>query len=92
MEKESAGNKSILEHRAIGIFLSALLFGTNFLLFYFIWQHAFPGITGIVRVGMCWVGAYAFTWMMTYVTKGIARLALALILMAVLFFVLNYKA
>ena len=65
--------KSILERRDVTIILSAVLFVINFMLFYFIWLYAFPDMTGIVRVVFCWVGAYAFTWLMTYVTKGVAR-------------------
>lgn len=89
--KESTGKKSVFERRDVTIILSAVLFVINFLFFYFIWLYAFPGITGIVRVLLCWVGAYAFTWLMTYMTKGIWRLLLVVFMMGVQYLVFHYK-
>ena len=89
--KESTGKKSILERRDVAIILSAVLFVINFMFFYFIWMYAFPGITGIMRVIFCWVGAYAFTWLMTYMTKGLARLILTLIMLGIQYVVFHYR-
>lgn len=89
--KETTKNPGVLERRDVAIILSAVLFGINFLLFYFIWRYAFPGITGIMRVVLCWTGAYALTWVMTYVTKGGARLILTLIMLGVQYFVFHYR-
>lgn len=89
--KEPGNSKSILERRDVTIILSAVLFITNFLLFYFIWLYAFPGITGILRLIFCWIGAYAFTWLMTYMTRGLARLVLTLIMLGVQYLVFYYR-
>ena len=82
----------ILERRDVSILLSAVLFASNFLSFYFIWLFVFPAITGLMRVAMCWVGAYALTWMMTYVTKGVSRLVLTLIMLGVQYVIFQYRA
>lgn len=83
--------KSAFERRDVTIILSAVLFIINFLFFYFIWLYAFPGITGIMRIVFCWIGAYAFTWLMTSMTKGVWRLILTLIMMGVQYLVFHYK-
>lgn len=89
--QKTPSKTGILERRDVTIILSAILFIINFLLFYFIWLYAFPEMTGIVRIIFCWVGAYAFTWLMTYMTKGVWRLVLTLIMLAVQFVVFHYK-
>lgn len=89
--KEATQNSSILERRDVSIILSAVLFVINFMCFYFIWLYAFPGITGIMRLILCWVGAYAFTWLMTYMTKGVSRLILTLIMLGVQYMVFHYR-
>lgn len=89
--KETTGPKSVFERRDVTIILSAVLFVINFLFFYFIWLYAFPAITGIMRIVFCWVGAYAFTWLMNYMTKGVWRLILVLIMMGVQYLVFHYK-
>ena len=88
---DSIDKKSVFERRDVTIILSAVLFVINFLFFYFIWLYAFPSITGIMRVVFCWVGAYAFTWLMNYMTKGVWRLILVLIMMGVQYLVFHYK-
>jgi len=88
---QPAENRSFLEQRAVGVFLSAVLFVCNFLLFYFIWLHSFPDITGLLRVGLCWVGAYALTWVMASLAKGGARLALAAAFLVILYVVFRYR-
>lgn len=89
--KESTTKKSVFERRDVTIILSAVLFVINFLFFYFIWIYAFPGITGIMRVILCWVGAYTFTWLINYMTKGIWRLIMVVIMMGVQYMVFHYK-
>lgn len=89
--KESTGKKNILERRDVVMIMSAVLFVINFMFFYFIWLYAFPGITGIMRLLLCWVGAYAFTWLMNYMTKGIWRLILTLIMLGVQYMVFYYR-
>lgn len=89
--KESTGKKSVLERRDVVIIMSAVLFVINFMCFYFIWLYAFPGMTGIMRLIFCWVGAYVFTWFMNYMTKGAARLVLTLIMLGVQYLVFHYK-
>lgn len=89
--KESTSPKNVFERRDVTIILSAVLFVINFLFFYFIWLYAFPTIIGIMRVLFCWVGAYAFTWLMNYMTKGVWRLILVLIMMGVQYLVFHYK-
>jgi hypothetical protein len=89
--KEPTGTKSILERRDVSLILSAVLFVINFLLFYFIWLYAFPDMTGIIRVVLCWGGAYAMTWLMTCMTKGLARLILTLIMLGVQYLVFHYR-
>ena len=81
----------IAERRDVAIILSAVLFVINFLCFYFIWIAVFPEITGIVRMVICWIGAYALTWVMTYVTKGVSRVILTLIMLAVQYMIFQYK-
>ena len=87
----TSSQTGILERRDVSIILSAVLFIINFLLFYFIWLYAFPGMTGIIRIAFCWLGAYSLTWLMTYMTKGVSRLILTLIMIAVQFLVFHYK-
>lgn len=87
----TSSQTGILERRDVSIILSAVLFIINFLLFYFIWLYAFPEMTGIMRIVFCWGGAYALTWLMTYMTKGVSRLILTLIMIAVQFLVFHYK-
>ena len=82
---------SILERRDVSMILSAVLFGTNFILFYFIFFNVFKDITGLLRLALCWVGAYAMTWTMTYMAKGTTRLVLTLILLGVLYIVFRYQ-
>lgn len=89
--KEPTVNKSVFERRDVTLILSAVLFVINFMFFYFIWLYAFPAITGILRLLLCWVGAYAFTWLMNYMTKGVWRLILTLIMLAVQYMVFYYK-
>ena len=81
----------ILERREVRIFLNAILFIINFLLIYFLWLKVFPGMTGITRLIACWIGAYAFTWSITYVFKGPGRLVLALLFLGVLYAVFRYN-
>jgi len=90
-KKETAGNKSVFERRDVTIILSAVLFIINFMFFWFIWQYAFPGITGIARLLLCWVGAYTFTWFMNYMTKGVWRLILTLFMLGVHYLIFYYK-
>jgi len=86
-----ADTTSFLERRPVGVFLNAILFISNFLLFYFIWLYAFPDITGILRVVLCWVGAYVLTWVMAYLAKGAARLALVAVFLGILYIVFKYQ-
>ncbi|OGU14945.1 MAG: hypothetical protein A2076_15680 [Geobacteraceae bacterium GWC2_53_11] len=82
----------VLEHQATGIFLSAILFATHFLLFYFIFISAFQEeLTGLVRLGFCWLGAYALTWVCSYLAKGKARLVLTLLFIAILGIVFMFR-
>lgn len=82
---------SVLERRDVAILLSAVLFVINFLLFYFIGLYAFPEMTGIARVVLYWVGAYSLTWVMTYLTKGVSRLILTLVMLGVHYVVFHYR-
>ena len=88
--KEATHNPSISERRDVAIILSAVLFVINFLCIYFIWSSIFAEITGILRLVVCWIGAYAMTWFMTYVTKGVSRLILTLIMLAVQYVIFHY--
>lgn len=90
-KQETTGTKNVFERRDVTIILSAVLFVINFLFFYFIWLYAFPSITGIMRIIFCWIGAYAFTWFMNYMTKGIWRLFLVLFMMGVQYLVFHYR-
>jgi hypothetical protein len=82
----------LLEHQATGVFLSAVLFATHFLLFYFVFISAFQEeLTGLVRLGFCWLGAYALTWVCSYLTKGKARLVLTLLFIVILFIVFMFR-
>jgi hypothetical protein len=75
----------ILEHQATGIFLNAILFATHFLLFYFIFIAVFKDeLTGLARIGFCWLGAYALTWICSYLARGKARFALTLLFIGIL--------
>jgi len=46
-------------------------------------------MSGIGRLILCWVAAYGLTWMMTYLTKGAVRVALAILLLGVLILVMT---
>lgn len=80
----------LLQHRAVGIALNAVLFATNFLLFFFIVSSILAEITGYLRLGLCWVGAYTMTWVMSMLAKGAFRLVLTLVFIVLLFIVLKY--
>lgn len=88
---EATKKPGILERRDVSIILSAVLFVINFLFFYFIWVYTFPDIKGLMRIALCWVGAYALTWVMTYVTKGVSRLILTIIMIGVQYLVFHYR-
>jgi hypothetical protein len=88
---KTADTVNILERRAVSIILNAVLFISNFLLFYFIWLYSFPDITGLARVGLCWAGAYALTWVMASQTRGAARLALVTVFLGILYVVFRYR-
>ena len=88
---ETPDKKNVFERRDVTIILSAVLFVINFMFFWFIWQYAFPGITGIARLLLCWVGAYAFTWLMNYMTKGVWRLILTLFMLGVHYLIFHYR-
>lgn len=85
------GITAVLERRDVVILLSGVLFIINFMLFYFIWIYAFPEMTGFKRLLFCWVGAYAFTWFINRMTKGLERLILTLILLVVQYLVFHYR-
>ncbi len=89
--KMTADGPNILERREVGIVLNAVQFVTNFILFYFICISVFPDITGLVRLVLCWVGAYTLTWIMTLLAKGAARLLLTLLFLGVLYIVFRYQ-
>lgn len=89
--QEKPHNLNISERRDVAIILAGVLFVINFLCIYFIWSSIFPEITGILRLVLCWIGAYAMTWFMTYATKGISRLILTLIMLAVQYVIFHYK-
>ncbi len=91
-EKEVAQNRNISDRRDVAIILSVVLFALNFIFFYFIWLSIFPEMTGALRVVVCWVGAYALTWFMTYVTKGVSRLVLTLIMLGVYYLIFHFRA
>lgn len=82
---------AMLERRDVAILLSAVLFVINFLLFYFIWLYVFPDLTGMTRMAVCWVGAYAMTWAMTHFAKGLTRLILTLLMLGVQYLVFHYR-
>jgi hypothetical protein len=88
---QQAESSGILERRPVGIFLNGVLFVCNFLLFYFIWLYSFPDITGLLRVVLCWVGAYVLTWVMALLAKGAARLVLAAVFLGILYVVFMYR-
>lgn len=82
----------LLEHQATGIFLNALLFATLFLLFYFVFIAVFKEeLTGLVRLGCCWLGAYVLTWICSYLAKGKSRLALTLSFIGILIIVFIFR-
>jgi hypothetical protein len=81
----------VLDRRDVRVILNAVLFITNFMLIYFLWLKVFPGMTGITRLIACWIGAYAFTWSMTLVTKGVGRLVLAIIFLGTLYMVFHFN-
>ena len=89
--KKQADNPKFMDRRGINIVISAVLFITNFLLVYFMYQKTFPEVAGFTRVAMVWLGAYAITWVMCYATKGLSRLVLSLIVLGVLYTVLMYS-
>jgi len=82
----------VLEHQATGIFLNAILFATHFLLLYFVFISAFKEeLTGVVRLGFCWLGAYGLTWICSYRAKGKARLLLTLSFIGILLIVFIFR-
>ncbi|MFA7404681.1 MAG: hypothetical protein WC007_11830 [Pelobacteraceae bacterium] len=82
----------LLEHQATGVFLNALMFTTHFLLFYFVFISAFQEeLTGLVRLGFCWLGAYALTWVCSYLAKGKARLVLTIVFIGILGIVFMFR-
>jgi len=82
----------LLESRAVSIILGAVLFATNFLLFYFIFTFTFKEeLTGLPRLALCWLGAYALTWIICYLAKGTARLALTLFFIGILCFTFMFR-
>jgi len=89
--QKPSDNASFLEQRFVGVFLNAILFICNFLLFYFVWLYAFPDITGLLRVALCWVGAYVMTWIMSFLAKGVARLVLVVAFLGILYVVFTNK-
>lgn len=96
MFKQSAQKEvrlpGLLEHQATGIFLSAVLFATHFFLFYFVFITAFnEELSGLLRLGLCWLGAYALTWVCSYLSKGKSRLALTLFFIAILGIVFMFR-
>lgn len=94
--KQAAQNEvrlsRLLEHQSTGYFLSAVLFATHFLLFYFICIFAFEeGFTGLIRLALCWLGAYALTWICSYLVTGKARLILTLLFVCILVVVFMFR-
>ena len=89
--KKQTENGKFMDRPGINLAISAVLFLTNFLLMYFVCQRTFPGITGITRVIVVWVGAYSMTWVISYATRGMARLGVSLTLLGVLYTVLMYQ-
>ena len=82
----------LLEHQATGIFLNAIQFMTHFLLFYFVFIAAFKEeLTGLVRLGCCWLGAYALTWVCSYLANGKARLVLTIFFIGILLVVFMFR-
>jgi len=94
MGKSQAAAKKIgiLEHRAVAIVLSGILFVVNFISLYFTWIVIYPESAGFTRIALCWAGAYALTWVMTSLVKGSARLVLTLILITVLYVMFYYRS
>ena len=90
-QKKRADNPKFMDRQVINFGISAVLFLTNFLLMYFVCQRSFPGIAGIPRIILIWVGAYAMTWVMSYATRGLSRLFLSLTMLGVLYSVLLYR-
>ncbi len=83
---------NFFEGRVASFLLSAVLFAANFLIFYFLWISVFPNMTGLIRLAVCWVGAYAMTWIMTLLAKGlIARCILTLFFIGLSYIVLMHK-
>ncbi len=87
----AAPGPKILERRDVALILNAVLFVINYLCFYFIWMMVIPELTGILRLVVCWVGAYSLTWVMTYATKGMSRLVLTVIMIAVQYVIFHYR-
>jgi len=82
----------LLEHQATGIFLNAIQFMTHFLLFYFVFIAVFKEeLTGLVRLGCCWLGAYALTWVCSYLANGKARLVLTIFFIGILLVVFMFR-
>lgn len=79
------------DRRYVTIILSAVLFVINFLFFYFLFIFILPEMTGIIRAVLCWVGAYALTWIMTYLFKGVSRFVLTLIMIALQCVIFLYR-
>lgn len=88
--KKPVKAENFFERRTVAIPLNAVLFITNFFLVYFVLLMSFRDTAGLWRVIACWATAYGLTWMMTYLSKGVWRLFLTLLLLGVLLFVLIF--
>jgi hypothetical protein len=86
--KKAAAGSGFLDRPAARVTINAFLFLANFLLTYFLWLIAFPGIEGLTRVVLCWGLAYAFTWFIVRQARGAGRLLITLLFLALLAFVL----
>jgi hypothetical protein len=73
------------------ILVNGILFLINFLLFFFVWTRLFPQVEGLWRLLPCWLLAYLVTWVLVYLTNGIARLYVTLAFLGLLTFVLLYR-
>ncbi len=48
-------------------------------------------LDGLLRLGLCWVGAYALTWIYSYLTKGNSRLVVTLFFIAILLIISFFR-
>ena len=48
-------------------------------------------LDGLLRLGCCWVGAYALTWICSYLTKGKSRLVVTLFFIAILLIISFFR-